>query len=72
MIPEEKIVRESVDEDVRGKQMEEGVATKEMAERGKKLVKDTRQWQENAIDSEFSQSEADFLKKLLFASFIVS
>lgn len=72
MIPEEKIVRESVDEDVGGKQMEKGVVMKEMAERGKKLVKDTRQWQENVIDSEFSQSEAGFLKKLLFASFIIS
>lgn len=54
MIPEEKIVRESVVEDVGGKQMEEGVAMKETAEKGKKLVKDTRQWQENVIDSEFS------------------
>lgn len=52
--------------------MEKGVVMKEMAERGKKLVKDTRQWQENVIDSEFSQSEAGFLKKLLFASFIIS
>lgn len=43
--------------------MEKGVVMKEMAERGKKLVKDTRQWQENVIDSEFSQSEAGFLKK---------
>lgn len=34
--------------------MEEGAVIKEMAERGKKLVEDTRQWQEDVIDSEFS------------------
>lgn len=32
--------------------MEEGVVIKEMAERGKKLVEDTRK--EDVIDSEFS------------------
>lgn len=34
--------------------MEESVVIKEMAERGKKLVEDMRQWQEDVTDSDFS------------------
>lgn len=45
--------------------MEESVVIKEMAERGKKLVEDMRQWQEDVTDSDFSKGEAGFLKKRL-------
>lgn len=45
--------------------MEEDVVLKETAERGKKLVEDVRQRQEDVTDSDFSQGEAGFLKKRL-------